>query len=100
MKKLSAFALATSIFVAPAAVMASEKAAEEAAPATAFEQLDADKDGKISVVEAKGTAAIMEQFELLDVNKDGFLTEAEFSLIQTDTETTAQASIKKTVFTL
>lgn len=99
MKKLSAIALATAVFAAP--VFAAEEAAKEAtAPATAFEQLDADKDGKISVVEAKETAPLMEQFEQLDVNKDGFLTEAEFSLIQTETETSAQAAAKQTVFTL
>ncbi|WP_370279358.1 hypothetical protein [Pontibacterium sp.] len=98
MKKTSAIALAAVLFASPVAVMATDTTAEE--KPTAFEQLDQNKDGKISAIEAKDTAPLAQQFEELDINKDGYLTEAEFSLIQTDTETTARLFSKNAVFTL
>jgi len=98
MKKTSAIALAAVLFASPVAVMATDTTAEE--KPTAFEQLDQNKDGKISATEAKDTAPLAQQFEELDINKDGYLTEAEFSLIQTDTETTARLFSKNAVFTL
>ncbi|MBE9398538.1 hypothetical protein IOQ59_14875 [Pontibacterium sp. N1Y112] len=98
MKKMSAIALVTALLATPVAVLATETT--EAEKPTAFEQLDQNNDGKISAVEAKDTAPLVQQFEELDVNKDGYLTEAEFSLIQTDTETTAYLSAKNAVFTL
>ncbi|MCO4756599.1 MAG: hypothetical protein KC477_01185 [Oceanospirillaceae bacterium] len=98
MKKMSAIALVTALLATPVAVLATETT--EAEKPTAFEQLDQNKDGKISAIEAKDTAPLVQQFEELDVNKDGYLTEAEFSLIQTDTETTAYLSAKNAVFTL
>lgn len=100
MKKMSAITLATALFALPVAAIAADQAAEEAQKPSAFEQLDQNQDGKISAVEAKDTAPLVQQFEALDVNKDGYLTEAEFSLIQTDEEKTARLSGKNAVFTL
>jgi Ca2+-binding EF-hand superfamily protein len=45
----------------------------------AFSTLDKNKDGKISLVEAKADPGLYEAFAMLDVNHDGSLTPAEFA---------------------
>jgi hypothetical protein len=49
-----------------------------------FEQLDADKDGKVSPQEAQVSPALVKGFEKIDTNKDGFLTPDEFSQLQVE----------------
>lgn len=93
--KMSAIALAAVIVTAPLSAIA----VEEKKP-SAFEQLDSNSDGKISVTEAKHTVPLIHQFEQLDVNKDGYLTEAEFSLLQVTSEKHARFFPKSNVFTL
>lgn len=44
----------------------------------AFRTLDINKDGKLSLVEARADPGLYETFQMLDVNHDGFLTPAEF----------------------
>jgi Ca2+-binding EF-hand superfamily protein len=44
----------------------------------AFSTLDANKDGKISLSEARADPGLYEAFAMLDVNHDGYLTPAEF----------------------
>ncbi|CAM2005385.1 hypothetical protein [Acanthopleuribacter pedis] len=44
-----------------------------------FETVDADKDGFISMTEAEGHAALLEQFKALDADADGQLSKEEFA---------------------
>jgi Ca2+-binding EF-hand superfamily protein len=44
----------------------------------AFSTLDSNKDGKISLSEARADPGLYEAFAMLDVNHDGYLTPAEF----------------------
>jgi Ca2+-binding EF-hand superfamily protein len=44
----------------------------------AFSTLDTNKDGKISLEEARADPGLYEAFAMLDVNHDGFLSPAEF----------------------
>jgi len=44
----------------------------------AFSTLDTNKDGKISLEEARADPGLYEDFAMLDVNHDGFLSPAEF----------------------
>jgi Ca2+-binding EF-hand superfamily protein len=44
----------------------------------AFSTLDTNKDGKISLSEARADPGLYEAFAMLDVNHDGYLTPAEF----------------------
>ena len=45
----------------------------------AFSTLDTNKDGKISLAEARADPGLEEAFAMLDVNHDGYLTPAEFA---------------------
>ena len=45
----------------------------------AFDTLDTNKDGKLSLKEARGDPDLYMAFEMLDLNHDGFLTPAEFA---------------------
>ena len=45
----------------------------------AFSTLDKNKDGKVSLVEARADPGLYAAFSMLDVNHDGFLTPAEFA---------------------
>ena len=45
----------------------------------AFSTLDTNKDGKLSLKEARGDPDLYMAFEMLDLNHDGFLTPAEFA---------------------
>src|ERR1700733_15256077 len=44
----------------------------------AFSTLDTNKDGKISLEEARADPGLYEDFAMLDVNHDGFLSPTEF----------------------
>jgi Ca2+-binding EF-hand superfamily protein len=45
----------------------------------AFSAVDANKDGKVSLLEARADPELYAEFAALDINQDGFLTPAEFS---------------------
>lgn len=49
-----------------------------------FEQLDKDKDGKVSQQEAQVSPALVKGFDKIDTNKDGFLSSDEFSQLQVE----------------
>jgi hypothetical protein len=58
-------------------------AAEQPAPATpaaVFAKIDADRDDRVSLVEARKSAPLVLAFAKLDTNSDGFLTSTEFQL--------------------
>jgi hypothetical protein len=44
----------------------------------AFTTLDTNKDGKLSLSEARAAPDLLASFDMLDMNHDGFLTPAEF----------------------
>ncbi|HEY6458432.1 MAG TPA: EF-hand domain-containing protein [Steroidobacteraceae bacterium] len=44
----------------------------------AFRTLDANNDGRISLIEARADPGLYEAFAMLDVNHDGYLSPAEF----------------------
>lgn len=50
---------------------------------TTFAALDQDKDGLISVTEARADKKVSAQFAAADKNQDGFLSRAEFDAIVT-----------------
>jgi len=54
-----------------------QSAAKELKP-IAFSTLDTNKDGKISVSEARADPDLYASFDMLDLNHDGFLSPAEF----------------------
>ena len=55
----------------------------------AFSTLDSNKDGKLSLQEARADPGLYAAFEMLDLNHDGFLSPAEFQAwpraLKTDT---------------
>ncbi|MGH1461517.1 MAG: hypothetical protein ACRBB6_05745 [Neptuniibacter sp.] len=53
-----------------------------------FEQLDKNKDGKVSQQEAQVSPALVKGFEKIDSNKDGFLSLDEFSQLQVEANQT------------
>ena len=58
-------------------VQASQPGQTPGSQGNPFDRLDADKDGKISITEARGP--IKEIFDQLDVDNDGFVTNEEFT---------------------
>lgn len=67
------------LFAAPLAL-----AASAAFGAASFAELDADKDGYVSKVEARKDRAVEAGFAAADRNKDGRLDRAEFATIVAD----------------
>jgi Ca2+-binding EF-hand superfamily protein len=57
----------------------------------AFSTLDTNKDGKISLSEARADPGLYEAFAMLDVNHDGYLTPAEFQAWPRALKTTSPA---------
>jgi Ca2+-binding EF-hand superfamily protein len=51
------------------------------APQMSFEQLDANKDGRISVSEARKDKVVAARFAKADANQDGYLDRKEFASI-------------------
>lgn len=58
-------------------------AGETQSPAT-FEQLDMNKDGYVSVIEATGHINLLRKWGKVDANSDGRLEAAEFSAFEID----------------
>jgi hypothetical protein len=54
-------------------------AASTLAGATSFEELDVNKDGLISIEEAKADKTIAALFAELDTNRDGYLSKSEMA---------------------
>ncbi len=52
---------------------------DQASMESAFNRMDIDKDGSLSVQEISRMPAIAAKFGELDINKDGVLNKAEFS---------------------
>jgi len=50
--------------------------------ASAFQQLDKDHDGSISVIEATGQIQLLREWGKVDKNSDGVLEQAEFSAFE------------------
>jgi Ca2+-binding EF-hand superfamily protein len=68
-------------FVLAALCIASTIQAQSSEPElkpVAFGTVDSNKDGKISLLEARANPDLYENFEMLDFNHDGFLTPSEF----------------------
>jgi hypothetical protein len=51
--------------------------------AASFQELDANRDGQITVDEAKKAPEVKEKFTQADANKDGKLDAAEFAALET-----------------
>jgi len=72
---------ATAVALIPLAGLAAE--GKKAPPPTAgrsisFDELDSNKDGRISMPEASADPALVESFSKADKNGDGYLDNAEF----------------------
>lgn len=50
---------------------------------TSFQDLDTNRDGQISLDEAKKSPEVSKKFGQADANKDGQLDQAEFSALET-----------------
>jgi Ca2+-binding EF-hand superfamily protein len=55
------------------------QAAQSELKPIAFSTMDANKDGKVSLLEARADPELYAEFSTLDINQDGFLTPVEFS---------------------
>ncbi|PIE25111.1 MAG: calcium-binding protein [Neptuniibacter caesariensis] len=67
---------------------------EEMKAPSIFEQLDQNKDGKVSIEEAQVSPALVKSFDKIDSNRDGYLSKDEFSQLQ------VKATTKTTFFAL
>ena len=54
------------------------EATSPSAATTAFDRADSNKDGQLSVIEARKLPAISERFQVIDANNDGYLSRDEF----------------------
>jgi Ca2+-binding EF-hand superfamily protein len=54
-----------------------------ASGAASFQELDANRDGQITLDEAKKAPEVKEKFTQADANKDGKLDAAEFAALET-----------------
>lgn len=52
------------------------------APTAAFESLDKNSDGKVSLAEASGNDELFVAFKTLDTDKNGELSKEEFAALQ------------------
>jgi hypothetical protein len=84
MKKLilgmSAAALMASVAFANEEQDATQLAALDTSPA-AFSKLDADKDGRVSAIEAANDSKLAASFTQADTDKDGYLSSSEFQML-------------------
>jgi hypothetical protein len=71
--RLAAFAL-----IGSSSALWAQGTQSELKPIT-FNTVDSNKDGKISLTEARVDPELYAEFSMLDVNQDGFLTPAEFA---------------------
>ncbi len=76
MKVAMLFTLSAVVGLASATICAQD-AKSELKP-IAFSTLDTNKDGKLSLAEARADADLYASFAMLDLNQDGYLTPDEF----------------------
>jgi hypothetical protein len=71
---------------------AQTRAADESAPARRdlWSQLDANGDGRISVVEGDASADFKSNFEMMDADQDGYVSDAEYRTHVRDDGTTEE----------
>jgi hypothetical protein len=61
-------------------VASASEAPTTGTPAAVFAKIDADRDDRVSLVEARRSAPLVKAFAKLDTNSDGFLTSTEFQV--------------------
>ena len=76
---LTAAALTTAVLCSPAFASNSHKHAKAASATATFADLDANKDGAISKVEAERNTGLKDAFASLDADKNGKLNAEEFA---------------------
>lgn len=74
--------LATLILAMATAWASLPAALAQSAPQSTFEQLDTNKDGRISVSEARKDKTVAARFAAADANQDGYLDRTEFASIR------------------
>ena len=77
-KMLIAAAVVALIPLAGVAAEGSKKPASSAGQSAAFDTLDANKDGRISMPEASADPKLVETFSSADKNGDGYLDNSEY----------------------
>jgi Ca2+-binding EF-hand superfamily protein len=74
-------------FASAAIVLATGLSAEEIPGAAMFQELDQDKDGYVTIIEATGQNELLRQWTEVDNNTDGRLEMTEFSAFEVEPET-------------
>jgi Ca2+-binding EF-hand superfamily protein len=93
---MSAAALLATVAFGNDETATTQVAALDTSPA-AFSKLDADKDGRVSAIEAANDSKLAGSFTQADTDKDGYLSTAEFqslsgSMDQSSTPSTAPST--------
>ncbi|MCI0506693.1 MAG: hypothetical protein L0Z73_11355 [Gammaproteobacteria bacterium] len=75
---------ATCLLVSAAVVLSPGLSAEEMQSQPSFQQLDSDKDGYVTIIEATGQNQLLRQWTEVDKDTDGRLEMTEFSAFETE----------------